>query len=468
MTDKKSPEQLLKEWRNICFLDEQLTMTEAADSLIHDKREPLVEARPKPGSNGTNWSLYNTVRNDEAILVHAGIWNSSTPLDTGNFVPEGEKTAASIPRKRVQRAIGFKCDVSYRIDTSLDESIWDNLKTFECHAETLENFNVTKRDRSNYQDGSRREMYIMAYKLFTRTFINPPEPEFAPHEWLSKAVAAQKWQEWAINPDKPKFYDLVNGVLVDLGKSNPPEYKKGDIVWFAFKVTFYIGKESWSPEIVPIEFVRVVSGKGLYSDTVEIEAPVNGTTEAEVLTAPPKRLEEGQSITCISREQVAGKRKVEDRSDSETLASSSTSGGTTEETANCHDDKDKDESDNHSDPGTTASSSMSSDVAATESMRKDDDVKGSNSLGEKSDLDQLVPLSTSGETAEGTMNGSPANVKRKAEEYPEADTAVTSSTSGHASEGVANKKASNAVAGTVNGEGKTQDGPRKKTKKSRS
>ncbi|PPQ96724.1 hypothetical protein CVT26_010277 [Gymnopilus dilepis] len=465
MTDKKSPEQLLKEWRNICFLEEQLTMSEAADSLIHDKREPLVEARPTPGSNNTNWSLYNTVRNDEAILVHAGIWNSSTPLDTGNFVPEGEKTAASIPRKRVQRTIGFKCDVSYRIDTSLDETIWDNLKTFECHAESLENFNVTKRDRSNYQDGSRREMYIMAYKLFTRTFNSPREPEFEPHEWLSKAVAAQKWQEWAVNPDKPKFYDLVDGVLVDLSKSSPPEYKKGDIVWFAFKVTFYIGKESWSPEIVPMEFVRVVSGKGLYSDSFENDTPDSGTTEAAVVRVPPKRLEVGQSITFISREELAGKQKTEERSDSETIASSSTSGGTKEDTDNSNNGEGKEEGEDQSDPDKTAPSSSSSEGAPKEKMPKDNDVNGTEKLAEESDLDPVASSSASGGTAEETTTSKTTTVKRKAEEYLDA---TTLSTSAHASEGVASKKGSGAVAGVVNGEGKTQEGPKKKAKKNRS
>ncbi|PPQ65633.1 hypothetical protein CVT26_000575 [Gymnopilus dilepis] len=307
MPDKKMADDYLREWRDVCLLEDQITMTQAADSLGKDN-EPLIEAKCGSGQRASTWMFYNKSTKEEAILVHAGIWSWNADLDTGNFVPVGEKPPSTVTESRVQNSVSFKCDVSHAIDTTIDESLWDNLEVFEKYIQKMEGFNRSQRDRSPWQDGSRRTSYIISSKLFVRKSVTmPKELDFEPHEWLKKGIKAQMRQDFVINPARPRYYDLVEGKLIKLQNAVPAYFKKGDIVWFAFKLAFFIGKENWAPEIIPVEFVRVALGDGLYIDRVEEGEIIEQETKEKVGDAMvptkvlPKRLEEGQSVVVITR-----------------------------------------------------------------------------------------------------------------------------------------------------------------------
>ncbi|PPQ79931.1 hypothetical protein CVT26_004160 [Gymnopilus dilepis] len=308
-------------------------MSEAAESVVNDKK-PTVDVRPGTGFNSSTWTVYNCSTNEEAVLVHAAIWNSNTPLDTGNFVPPGEKAPRSVTEGRVQKKVSYMCDVSYTLDTTLDESLWDNLEALEAYVQKQEDFNRSERDRAQYQDGSRRTMYNMTSKLF----------------WLTRGIDAQKRPEYVINPNKPSYYDLVENVPVRLDHAKPSYFRRGDIIWFAFKLCFFVGRESWSSEIIPLEFLRVARREGLYSSSPDDDNYLSGEEgEDDTDTTPLPRLAEGQAIRTISRKSQTAivinpeymtsadtgtkdengnqKRRNDDNgSDADTLASRSSSG----------------------------------------------------------------------------------------------------------------------------------------------
>ncbi|KAF8871651.1 hypothetical protein CPB84DRAFT_1621855, partial [Gymnopilus junonius] len=186
----------------------------------------------------------------------AGIWSSNTNFETGNFVPRGER-APSTYAFHSQSDVGFKCDVSHTLDTSIDESLWDCVQICERYIKNFKDFNRSGRERSRWQDGSDRRSYTISSKLFVRKSTKVAKPDFTPHEWLTRGVQAQKRMEYVINPERPLYYDLVDNSLVKLDNAEPPYYRRGDIVWFVFKLTFFVARENWSSEIVPLEFVRV-------------------------------------------------------------------------------------------------------------------------------------------------------------------------------------------------------------------
>ena len=45
--------------------------------------------------------FYNRTTKEEAIFVHAGIWSWNADLETGNFVPLGEKPPSTVTESRV-------------------------------------------------------------------------------------------------------------------------------------------------------------------------------------------------------------------------------------------------------------------------------------------------------------------------------------------------------------------------------
>ena len=45
--------------------------------------------------------LYQGNTNKVAVLSHAGIWAWASPLQTGNFVPEGQTAPEGIPEGRM-------------------------------------------------------------------------------------------------------------------------------------------------------------------------------------------------------------------------------------------------------------------------------------------------------------------------------------------------------------------------------
>ncbi|PPR05208.1 hypothetical protein CVT26_012303 [Gymnopilus dilepis] len=286
--------KFLEKWQSTCLLEHQLTFTEAVESLSPKSKKRLIEARAGTGKRSSTWTLFDTRTNQEAVLVHTAIWRSNTSFDTGNFAPEGQKPPIHVSNQRVQRAPGFKCEITYTIDTTTEDSFYTNLQILEEYIQTVKGFNRENRERSPWQDGTHRDTYNLTSKLFVLTSLNPKEPTFQPHQWLVDVVKGQKKAEYAINPRRPSYFDMVNNKAVKLEKSKPPRYCCGDIIWFSFKVSFYVGNQYWSSDLTPIEFVRVARG---------IKFGLNNAEDDDDDEEGNKKrsLEDGSAISIIER-----------------------------------------------------------------------------------------------------------------------------------------------------------------------
>ncbi|PPQ74435.1 hypothetical protein CVT26_001416 [Gymnopilus dilepis] len=286
--------KFLEKWQSTCLLEHQLTFTEAVESLSPKSKKRLVEARAGTGKRSSTWTLFDTRTNQEAVLVHTAIWRSNTSFETGNFAPEGQKPPIHVSNQRIQRAPGFKCEITYTIDTTTEDSFYTNLQILEEYIQTVKGFNRENRERSPWQDGTHRDTYNLTSKLFVMTSLNPREPAFQPHEWLTNVVKGQKKAEYAINPRRPSYFDMVDKKAVKLEKSKPPRYCAGDIIWFSFKVSFYVGNQYWSSDLTPVEFVRVARG---------IKFGLNNPEDDDEDEEGNKKrsLEDGSAISIIER-----------------------------------------------------------------------------------------------------------------------------------------------------------------------
>ncbi|PPQ74740.1 hypothetical protein CVT26_005072 [Gymnopilus dilepis] len=307
--------KFLEKWQSTCLLEHQLTFTEAIESLNPKSKKRLIEARAGTGNRANTWTLFDTRTNQEAILVHTAIWRSNTSFDTGNFAPPGQKPPIHVSNQRIQRAPGFKCEITYTIDTTVEDSFYTNLQILEEYIQTIKGFNRENKERSPWQDGTHRDTYDLTSKLFVRTSLNTREPTFKPHKWLIDVVNGQKKVEYAINPRRPSYFDLVDKKVVKLEKSKPPRYCAGDIIWFSFKASFYIGNQYWSSALTPVEFVRVARGikYGLNNPEDDDDEETEG--------AKKRSLEDGSAISMIERnpfeDQGSQKRKRDEASEDE-------------------------------------------------------------------------------------------------------------------------------------------------------
>lgn len=123
-------------------------------------------------------------------------------------------------------------------------------------------FNRTNRIRRAWQrGGDNRGSFSFRSRLFV---ANTPfraraakVPLESLHHWISDALKGQTQQEFLANPDRPKFYNCVDGKPLRLEENNAGIYEPGDIVWMTFKMMYNIGTTYWSPELEPLEFMRV-------------------------------------------------------------------------------------------------------------------------------------------------------------------------------------------------------------------
>ncbi|KAI9061808.1 hypothetical protein FKP32DRAFT_1575055, partial [Trametes sanguinea] len=193
-----------------------------------------------------------------AMLHWAGLWSWNSDLETGNYVPKGE-TPSSRPRSR--NVPDNICQFSYAVDTNEDKTIWDLQRALEDNVQSKPTFNLSKKDRRAWQNGS--EEYTSTYIFSSQVFIRrnrmnahrAAEVDYPLHPWITEVTKGKSG--YFPNPDKPKIFELCNDELRAISECDPPYLRKGDLVWMSFSAIFTIGTETWSTTFVPYEIVRV-------------------------------------------------------------------------------------------------------------------------------------------------------------------------------------------------------------------
>ncbi|PPQ81644.1 hypothetical protein CVT26_013895 [Gymnopilus dilepis] len=307
---------LVNPWQAVRFRQTEITLDKAIASLQSD--HPLISAKPV-NSAGNRWMLYQGNTNKVAVLSHAGIWAWASPLQTGNFVPEGQTAPEGIPEGRIQSMPNYKCEFSYAFDTTVDDSFWNHVLALEAFVTSHTNFNKAGRKRRGWQSGrdpSLRSKYVVGAKVFSRrTPLNAKDTNTADgsefnvpyeiHPWLLEGLNNYPELFQVPNPQRPMYYDFANGIAKKLEDTNEPTFEKNDIVRVVFTVSFVVGTKGWYTEITPVEFTRV----GKIPEALTSSADPSAVPD---ITSDFARLEDGVPIVLLDDDPSLGKRKAQD------------------------------------------------------------------------------------------------------------------------------------------------------------
>ncbi|PPQ83058.1 hypothetical protein CVT26_011789 [Gymnopilus dilepis] len=316
-TTRRSYYDVLERWQNTALFEDRITFNDAVELLGEDEKNRVLEAKVGTGYKASTWTMFNNNTGQDAIFVHAAVWQSNSDLYTGNFVPKGEEAPIRVAESRIQNVPNFKCDITYVFNTDVERSLYTNVEHFEDYIKTVDGFNRSNRPRSSWQDGSSKSAYSLSSKLFVKKAAKPRQPNFEPHEWLVRAIKDQPREEFAINPDRPLYFDLVDNKAMKLENSDQPQFEAGDVVWFAFKISFFVAQKFWTSELVPLEFMRVARASEFQDDDDRKDKGFEALSERKCLM-------DGFSVEVGEHNQEPAlilKRKKPDTSDTETASS---------------------------------------------------------------------------------------------------------------------------------------------------
>ncbi|TFK18560.1 hypothetical protein FA15DRAFT_575674, partial [Coprinopsis marcescibilis] len=249
-------------WKEVCFRENEVPLVQVIDALKGKNLD--VSAVQKTRRLPSRWMLWNEQINEPMLLTHAFVWLWNNPLETGNFVPVGERPPTNLFKDRMQSEPSMKCDISFAFDTTIDDSIYVALDIINEWIQTIPDFNPTHKPMKQWQSSKEfntNYRYIVGSKLFARrtpyNFVkNKYVVPYDVHPWIEGNSAPHN-DEFIPNPERVTYYDGTDGTLKPLKKSVPPSYNPGDIIKMTFKIAFIFGAEKWWTEVVPIQLIRV-------------------------------------------------------------------------------------------------------------------------------------------------------------------------------------------------------------------
>lgn len=137
-----------------------------------------------------------------------------------------------------------------------------SLQAFETYVTNVPEFNVHRKLRRSWQDGSdtSSSIYQMSGQMFVKrskfTSLREQTVAYPLHPWVE---TASKTSSYFPNPDRTRFLEPSNGVLVNISECDPPYIRTGDFVCISFFSEFIIGNNNWSTTFTPYEVIRVAT-----------------------------------------------------------------------------------------------------------------------------------------------------------------------------------------------------------------
>lgn len=113
------------------------------------------------------------------------------------------------------------------------------------------------------------------------------------HPWVADALLRS--DSFVANPGRPICMSFDSGTLVTVPASKG--YRRNDVLWVSFTLTFVVGPDNWGPEHRPIDVIRVGQLSGIVGTRVDISAIPEVDRKALVpgkISLPPK----GKSCIC--------------------------------------------------------------------------------------------------------------------------------------------------------------------------
>ncbi|KAF6742110.1 hypothetical protein DFP72DRAFT_1109714 [Ephemerocybe angulata] len=250
-------------WSSVLFEGEQ-TLEHVVETMKKDRHAYTIK-QAKTGYRG-NWFLWDKETDDAVLLTHAFVVAYSTPLDTGNFVPEGCTAPEGMFDSQLRREPGPRAQINITYDYSVDTNLAEYVEFFETWVKGIPDFNKVKRERSKWMtpsyiaDSSRHTVSIPIFQR--KTAFNCKDGKYeVPYDvnpWIAEASFPHN-QQWIPNPAIVRVLELGNDeTLIDVLKSSDdPSLSSGDLVKMTFKVNFAVGPSSWTSNYMPIQIIRV-------------------------------------------------------------------------------------------------------------------------------------------------------------------------------------------------------------------
>ncbi|KAF6750731.1 hypothetical protein DFP72DRAFT_851532 [Ephemerocybe angulata] len=215
----------------------------------------------------SSFMLWDRVRDEVVICTHAFVILYATPLDTGNFCPDGENPPMEFKGQMRPRKMepSLAAQVSLTFDTRVDPTLHEHLSFLEEWGKTKGDFSTENKSRnpwnSPYAVATQTRFTVSSPLFQKRTGFNVTDDKYVVgydvHPWVENACVPHN-PSWVPNPNLARFmHRRKNDVLISIEKSTNPKLVPGDLVVMTFKVTFSAAGTYWQMSFSPIQAIRM-------------------------------------------------------------------------------------------------------------------------------------------------------------------------------------------------------------------
>ncbi|KAF6742482.1 hypothetical protein DFP72DRAFT_860416 [Ephemerocybe angulata] len=273
----------LKKLGRMKFSSKQVTLSEL---LLGLKKGTEVFSLKRSQQFPSNFMVWDNIRSDYVVCTHAFVIRFASPLDTGNFCPDGAQLPEGLNEQMRRREPGLFCQVSISFDTRVEPEIPNRLSLIEDWGKGPAGFPTEGKSRNPWNSPASvaaGQRFSVASNIFQkRTGYNVKddryEVPYEVHPWISNSTVPSN-PSWIPNPNLVRvMHKRRNDILEPIEKSSNPKLVAGDVVSMTFKISFSATGLFWNMSFVPIQIIRMGQIKNS-----EIEAGGHAEDHAKLL-----------------------------------------------------------------------------------------------------------------------------------------------------------------------------------------
>ncbi|KAF6756113.1 hypothetical protein DFP72DRAFT_1066927 [Ephemerocybe angulata] len=251
-----------KKLTQLRFSSKEVTLSDVMASL---KRGSSRYTLRRSTQFTSSYLLWDTRRDDVAVCTHAFVVMYATPLDTGNFCPDGAIPPMEFKGQMRKMEPSLAAQVSLTFDTKVDPDLHEHLAYMEEWGKTKGGFSTENKSRNPWNSPlavSSQGKFTVSSPLFQkRTGFNVTDDKYVVdydvHPWVANACVPFN-PSWVPNPNLARFmHRRKNDVLIPIERSSNPKLVPGDIVVLTFKVAFSAAGTYWQMSFMPVQAIRM-------------------------------------------------------------------------------------------------------------------------------------------------------------------------------------------------------------------
>ncbi|KAF6743186.1 hypothetical protein DFP72DRAFT_1080667 [Ephemerocybe angulata] len=213
----------------------------------------------------SNLVVWDNAQNDFVVCTHAFVVRFASPLNSGNFCPDGAQLPEGLREQARRREPSLMCQVSISFDMRAEPDLPNRLAFIEDWGKGPAGFPTEGKSRNPWNSpGSvaAGQRFSVASNVFQkRTGYNVKddryEVPYEVHPWVSQFTVPHN-PSWIPNPNLVRvLHKRRNNVLEPIEKASNPKLDPGDVVTMSFKVAFSATGLFWNMSFVPIQIIRI-------------------------------------------------------------------------------------------------------------------------------------------------------------------------------------------------------------------